>query len=213
MRGEVEAGGEGGVRGAGGRGLGVRGGDRREVKARAYVFTISNYFASVNPLAPMPALQGNMKYLIYGREVCPATGTPHLQGYVYYVNPVRNPHTFFSAFGPHAHVERAVGTAEENQEYCSKDGDFTEYGVLPASQKAKGERGGDVEKKRWEDAFLAAKKGRMDDIPDDLRTRYYSTYQKIKWDHAPPAGHLDGELQHLWIVGESGSGKSTWAFR
>ena len=187
----------------------MRGGDRREEKARAWVFTVPNYFASVDPLAPLPALQANMKYLCYGREICPDTGTPHLQGYVYYVNTVRNPHAFFSTFGPHAHVERAVGTAEENQEYCSKEGDFTEYGVLPASQKAKGE----AEKKRWRDAFLAAREGRMGDIPDDLHTRYYSTYKKIRQDHAPPAAHLDGPLQHLWIVGESGSGKSSWAFR
>ena len=183
--------------------------------ARAWVFTLNNYFACVDPLAPLPALQPSMKYLCYGREVCPTTGTPHLQGYVYYHNAVKINFVmnYFSTFGPHAHVERAVGTAEENQEYCSKDGDFTEYGELPASRKAKGERGGEAEKRRWEDAFLAAQEGRMGDIPADLRTRFYSTYGKIRQDHAPPAAHLDGPLQHLWIVGESGSGKSSWAFR
>ena len=182
-------------------------------RTRAWVYTVQNYFASVDPLAPLPTLQTNMRYLCYGREVCPDTGTPHLQGYVYFFNPVQSPHPYFSTFGPHAHVEMAVGTAEENQEYCSKDDDFTEYGVLPASQKAKGERGGEAEKRRWEGAFLAAQEGRMSDIPAELRTRYYSTYDKIRQDHAPPAPHLDGPLQHLWIVGESGSGKSSWAFR
>ena len=130
------------------------------------MFTINNYYASVDHLAPLPTKQANMKYLCFGREVCPTTGTPHLQGYVYYVNPVRSPHTYFSTFGPHAHVEMAVGTAEENKEYCSKEGDFIEYGELPASQKAKGE----AEKKRWGDAFLAAQEGRMGDIPEDMRT-------------------------------------------
>ena len=144
--------------------------------------------------SPVPVLQANVRYLCYGKEICPTTGTPHLQGYVYYVNPVRNPHHYFSTFGPHVHVERAVGTAEENEEYCSKGGDFTEYGVLPAPAKTKGE----AEKKRWEDAFLAAKEGRTGG------TRFYFTYQKIKWDHDPPAGHLDGPMQHVWIVGESG---------
>ena len=182
-------------------------------RSRAWIYVINNYFAWDNPLAPLPTLQDNMKYLCYGKEICPTTGTPHLQGYVRYHSQVQIPLAYFSTFGPHPHLEMAMGTAEENQEYSSKDGDFTEYGELPASQKAKGERGGEAEKQRWGDAFQAAKEGRMDEIPTDLRTRYYSTYKKIKSDHAPPAAHLDGPLEHLWIVGESGSGKSSWAFR
>ena len=84
-------------------------------RTRAWVYTVQNYFASVDPLAPLPTLQTNMRYLCYGREVCPDTGTPHLQGYVYFFNPVQSPHPYFSTFGPHAHVEMAVGTAEENE--------------------------------------------------------------------------------------------------
>ena len=186
-----------------------RGEDRRGVRARDWVFTINNYYASVNPLAPLPVLQPNMQYLCFGREVGPTTGTHHLQGYVYFTNPIQNPHHLFTEYGPPAYMERARGSAEDNIEYCSKEGEFEEYGEPPASAKSRGEN----EQQRWKAAFRAAKEGNMDEIPEDIRTRYYSTYTKIKWDHHPPAAHLDGPLQHIWIVGGAGTGKSTWAFR
>ena len=187
---------------------GGRGGGKR-VRARAWVYTTNNYYESVDQQAPLPVLSSNMTYICYGREVCPTTGTPHLQGYVHFKSPVQNPQRYFSAFGPHTHLERAVGTAEENREYCSKDGDFVEYGELPYSPKEKGVK----EQERWQAAFDSAKEGKLDDIPADIRTRYYNTYNKIKMDYAPKASHLDGPLKHLWIVGRAGSGKSTWAYR
>ena len=209
--------GRGGGQGARGRGrgggrVGGRGGGRR-VRARAWAFTMNNYYASIDPHAPLPALQPNMQYLCYGREVCPTTGTPHLQGYVVFNYPVQNPNRLFAEYGPHTHMERALGSAEENAEYCAKEGDFLEYGDIPVSAQVRGERGGGAEQERWKAAFLSAKEGKLDEIPEDIRTRFYSTYEKIKRDYAPKPSHLDGPLQHLWIVGGTGTGKSSWAFR
>ena len=179
------------------------------MRARAYAFTMNNYNASVDPQAPLPVLSPNMTYLCYGREVCPSTGTPHLQGYLVFNNPVQNPGRYFTAFGPQMHLEIAVATAEENKEYCSKVGDFFEYGELPGNPNSQGIK----EQERWKAAFQSAKEGKLDNIPADIRTCFYSTYNKIKMDHAPKASHLERPLQHLWIVGRTGPGKSSWAYR
>ena len=183
------------------------------MRARAWVYTTNNYFASVDPNAPLPTLQPNMRYLCFGREVCPTTGTPHLQGYVVFNHPVQNPSRLFAEYGPHTHMEVAVGSAEDNMEYCSKEGDFMEFGDMPVSPQVRNKKGGEATKKRYSDAFLAAKEGRLDEIPEDLRIRHYCTFDKIKIDYTPKPKHLEGELGNLWIVGGTGTGKSSWAYR
>lgn len=75
----------------------------------------------------------NAKYLIYGHETAPSTGTKHLQGYLYMTNAIglRNLHECL----PRAHFEIARGTAEENRKYCSKGENVREFGVLPRQGK------------------------------------------------------------------------------
>ena len=69
---------------------------------------------------------------------------------------------------------------------------------------------GDCNKRRHEEAFQAAKDGRFDDIPADLRTRFYQTYKKIREDHLPKPEPLT-ELQNEWRYGPTGTGKSRGA--
>ena len=73
------------------------------------------------PLQDMP-----YKYLIYGREVGDE-GTPHLQGYVQLKKITRL--TGMKKLHPTAHWEVAKGTEEQNRTYCSKEGDFQEFGT------------------------------------------------------------------------------------
>lgn len=67
--------------------------------------------------------------MVYGREKG-EQGTPHLQGYVYFVNPQVLP----KKVHPTAHWEKQRGTALEASTYCKKDGDFFEKGTLPSNQ-------------------------------------------------------------------------------
>ena len=164
------------------------------VQSRNWVFTLNNYDSC-------PLLPSNAKYLTYGFETG-ASGTPHLQGFINYKGPVAMPKKFL----PTAHWESMKGSQAQAIEYCHKDGDFIELGTRPMTQAEKGE----CNKRRYSEALAAAKAGDFDSIPDDLFTRHYNTYKKIRHDYAPELPELS-TLDNVWIWGPSGVGKSRYA--
>lgn len=94
----------------------------RPVQHRNWCFTCNNY--SLEDEALFRALE--YAYLVYGREIGDS-GTPHLQGYVQFLRKLRL--TALKKLHRTCHWEVAKGTAKENFDYCSKDGDYFESGV------------------------------------------------------------------------------------
>ena len=186
-------------------------------RGRAWVFTINNYRDVPKEL---PKGSPKVKYLCFGREVS-STGTPHLQGYVVFENAVTKPSETFKKFGK-GWFQVAKGSAEDNIEYTGKDGDFTEFGERPQNQRDQGHhgskggrhgsKGGQMEVQRWDDAWDSAKRGALEEIPGDIKLRYYSTITKVAAKYAKPPPELEN-LNNTWIVGPSGSGKSTYIHR
>ncbi len=73
---------------------------------------------------------GSIEYLVFGRETG-ESGTPHLQGYTIFESPIRFT-TVKNRLGSHRfHLAVSRGSPEQNKEYCTKDGDFEEFGTLP----------------------------------------------------------------------------------
>ncbi len=73
-------------------------------------------------------------YLVFGREFAPTTGTRHLQGYFRFKN-ARTMDGIKSLLGVEfggIHLEAAKGSARQNRQYCTKDDDFEEFGLLPS---------------------------------------------------------------------------------
>lgn len=103
-------------------------------KAKAYCFTHNNYTGADETryadLFAAGIADGSILYAVVGKEVAPTTGTPHLQGYVFFADRKR-PGAVRSLF-PGAHVIIALGTPQENQTYCQKGGDFVEFGTVGA---------------------------------------------------------------------------------
>lgn len=70
-----------------------------------------------------------IQYICWGREVCPDTDRPHLQGYVelkgaYGLRRVKD------ILGDSTvHLEPRRGSRQQAVDYCKKDGAFTEHGV------------------------------------------------------------------------------------
>ena len=94
---------------------------------RAFCFTINNW--TEDDISFLDEL--SCRYLCYGKEVG-ESGTPHLQGYVYFDNR-RSVKGIVKVL--RGHVEVAKGNAEQNAAYCSKDGDFFERGDRPCQGK------------------------------------------------------------------------------
>lgn len=56
----------------------------RHTRSRGWCFTINNY--TELDVAQVKALEEPSSAIIAGYEVAPTTGTPHIQGYVYFLN-------------------------------------------------------------------------------------------------------------------------------
>lgn len=101
-----------------------------EFRVRSYCFTINNPTDDdVDSLLDL-----SFRYLIFGFEEG-EEGTPHIQGYVYFHNAI-----LFSSFHkllPRAHIEETRGSPTQNRTYCSKEGDFYEFGELPVNGLAR----------------------------------------------------------------------------
>lgn len=183
------------------------GGHRNDASARnrGYCFTWNNY-----PPDYRSILDGiECRYIIAGEEVAPTTGTPHLQGYVYFENPRRASTVRRQLLG--AHVVVARGSGAENKQYCSKtrpiddvpNGVVYERGVVPLSNSDKGT----MERDRYVRTWDLAKTGEIESIDADIRLRLYSSIKRVQRDYMPPGERIGGPCG-VWIYGSAGAGKS-----
>ncbi len=122
----------------------------RPQRARRWVFTLNNYtgkcffslllYSDQILEADLLWLEQNaagvFKFLCFGREVAPTTGTPHLQGYL-----ETNDGATLSAVkcrfpdSMHGiHLQKARGTYQQNKDYTGKGGEWTSYGREPCGQ-------------------------------------------------------------------------------
>lgn len=171
-----------------------------EGRDRGWCFTINNYTES--DIRQVRAL--DYEYLVFGYEIAPKTGTPHLQGYVHF----KNPQTFGYVHKRlvRARLTIADGNAQQNRKYCTEDGKFEEYGVMPQQGKRT-----DLEEVSREliagnttvDQLVVANPvlyhqyGRTLHRLEDLRLRN----QFRTWD-----------CEGVWYYGETGTGKTHRAF-
>lgn len=182
-------------------------------KSKRYCFTIHNY--TPQELTQFHELAESLekhRYICYGLETAPDTGTKHIQGYIElhttqrlgfvqrYFNIKRDGkvHKF--------HLEIANGTAEQNKKYTSKDGEHFEFGE-PQTQGTRND--------------LIAIKRRMEDDPRDLTgvvREHGNNYQQIKYaENLQPyyLNHRDPEVPPtvIWICGDTGVGKTSLVYK
>lgn len=102
-------------------------------KAKHWCFTLNNYTQADIDRLSMPI--NGTDYLIYGKEVG-TSGTPHLQGTVCFQSRKRLQQVIETIGQAHCSVTRYLA---QSIDYCKKDGDFLENGVVPAIAQGKGE--------------------------------------------------------------------------
>lgn len=94
---------------------------------RHWCFTLNNY--TEDDLSLCRSLPPGSKYIVVGKEVG-ESGTPHLQGFITFVNARRLSSVRTALFDTRAHWENAR-TPWSAAKYCKKDGDFEEHGDPP----------------------------------------------------------------------------------
>lgn len=174
-------------------------------KSRGWAFTLNNYTQrELDILMSRDFLPNNpVTYLCFGKELAPETGTPHLQGYIFFKNPVGLAFAKETVCDENTvHMEVAKGTPDQNIKYCSKSGDFYQCGEVPQQGRRT-----DISKVR--DQVL--KEGvSMLEIAENTTSyqalRFAEGLQKYK--RAPPQRVKDVR----WYYGPTGTGKSKLAF-
>jgi len=107
--------------------------------AKHWCFTLNNYTElEFDSIILLLQDAGEVEYAIVGREVGDE-GTPHLQGYI----KLRRRRTLLfvkNRFASRGHFEVARGTVVQNRDYCSKAGDFREFGEFSETNSVRASR-------------------------------------------------------------------------
>lgn len=170
------------------------------MSGKNWCFTLNNY-TEEEGIKLGQDLEQVSTYYIIGKEVGDE-GTSHLQGYV--VLSKKSRLSAVKKINGRAHWEIAKGNSGQNIKYCSKEGDYYEYGSRPKTKKEIGQ----AEKERWVEMVKMAEEGNLEELKT-LYPREYVTHlnkwRSLEIRKKPPA--LDG-VCGLWIYGPTGTGKS-----
>lgn len=167
---------------------------------RRFCFTWNNYTEEAYKKCE-DFINTYCKYGIVGEEIAPNTGTIHLQGFCNLHKPIR-----FNKIKKHLdnsiHLEKANGSDEDNQKYCSKSGIYFEKGT-PCSQGHRSDLQAVVE-------TIAQSNSTLQDIATKHPTAYIRYHKGIR-EYLRMVKPIQ-ERQHKTLVyyfwGPPGSGKS-----
>lgn len=168
-------------------------------------------------------------YVVIGKEVGDS-GTPHLQGYIIYVN--RKRLAGCKKISPRAHweIKSKFSTVESASKYCKKgvqskhewefyrdnhgggwlgpnwgkEANFIEDGVAPLEPH---QAGGQATKDKWAEALASAKVNMLDDIQPKMLISHYQTFKRIAQDYQSVPEDLY-DVCGEWFYGEPRTGKS-----
>lgn len=187
--------------------------DNTEKKNRRYCFTIPNY--TKKNLVEFSAIAESLdrhRYICYGLEISKETGLKHIQGYVEFNEAQRFLHLhsyiLLEKRGKQIkfHIETAKGTADQNKTYCSKDGDFYEFGE-PSFQ---GKRTDMIEIKNLVRENPKEVNQIIDEYCDNPQQLQYA--QRLQPIYLPPRDP-NNPPQVYWISGKSGVGKTSMVYK
>lgn len=167
------------------------------MQSRCWCFTLNNYDELAVEHIRSVFTSDKIRYAIFGYEVGDS-GTPHLQGYVAFTKQQRLAAVTRSI--PRAHWEPAKGTEQQNYEYCSKDGEFEEFG----RRKEQGKRS-DLEA-----AVTQLKEGGIRRVIEESPCVYAKFHRGLealeyRLNNQP---YTHDSVRGVWIWGPPGSGKS-----
>jgi hypothetical protein len=166
----------------------------RRMRSRGWIFVLNNYdekeFEEFKDL--------ETKYTVIGEEVGDS-GTPHLQGYVYFANKMSLKQ--LRLINSRAHYEMQKGTCDQAADYCKKDGKFFEKGNFPKRGRPKN-RIEDNKKLLSSSIRELVENGEISvySVPRLKKARVILEQENDPYTHNDTRGE--------WYYGEPGAGKS-----
>lgn len=171
--------------------------------SRNWCFTLNNY--TKGDEIQLDYRKNDVKYMIYGREIAPKTGTPHLQGFVIMPNACRM--SFMkSTIHDKAHWTACKGSVDQNFTYCAKSKDIVEIGVKPVSKQGKRNDlvvAVDVLKKKGLKAMI-------EELPH-MYVKFHGGFDKLASRLTKPRDPNNPPIV-TWLWGPSGTGKTRQVF-
>jgi len=152
-----------------------------------------------------------VKYFVHGTELCPTTGTEHLQCYFVFKNDqslanLRSKFSKWFGFNQTIAWKKADSNADECIDYCKKDGlNIVEFGQRP---KGKGARSD------LESVAKSIKSGaNMSDLFELHPASFFKYAPGMQKAISLTSKPRDWKTEVYWIHGPTGTGKSNWVFR
>lgn len=171
-------------------------------KARNWVFTLNNYTEEDEARIAKPYDQ--IKYVAYSHEVG-AQGTPHLQGFLIAWNPIRM--SFLKKYLPRAHLEIMHGRLQDNEAYCSKQGELIEIGERPEQ----GRRTDLISvKRKLDEGVKTMELAELEEFFPHV-AKYSRFFEKYETHVRSKTIRKDRTAPEVYIrVGPPGTGKTRW---
>lgn len=145
-----------------------------------------------------------MRYLVVGKEVS-TTGTPHLQGFCYFVNKRSMAQVKTILGTTRCHLEAAKGSASQNREYCSKEKDFFELGECPMERKEVCKKARRIKKNKM--LLDTSMKSLVDD--GEISVLSLPLVEKARTIYRRLGSPVTSEKPRgIWICGRPGTGKT-----
>ena len=182
--------------------------DDKGRRVRRWCFTWNNYPEDMYALLESAQASGKVTYVIVGKEVAPATGTRHGQGYCELKNPtgLKGVISLFNGFGVKGlHWLKCMGDAQSNIDYCSKDGDVRDWGSKPKGQGKRSDLDRVIE--------IANANGSIMDVVDQVPGAYIRYSAGIQKYFMMKTAKRNWPMKVYWLWGATGVGKSREAWR
>ena len=162
-------------------------------KVRGWVIVLNNY--EEEEYNQLIQISRQVKYYVVAKEVGELEHTPHLQCYFYFHN-AKNFSQAKKFFPIRCHIEQAQGSPDQNVAYCTKDGDYVEFGEKPKMGKRTDI---DTVKQLFKEGV------RLDQIVLESTSYQSARHAEMLYKYQSPVS-VKREIR--WYYGKTGSGKT-----
>lgn len=173
-----------------------------------FVFVVNNWTEAQYAL--LIKNSHKLQYICMGQEIAPTTGTPHIQGYLETKQPCSYRQVHVMVGFKNLSLQYAKGTADENEDYTSKDGVGTYKAGTKLPPKSQGTR---TDLKLIVQGISTGKITMLDCLMDypQFYQQYNKTFCAANQIYLKTLKRTE-MTQLIWVVGGTGTGKSHFAF-